>query len=198
MLALGPNRDHVIPEPQEIPEELRKWPNWVVWRYGGKRPDGSRPKVPLSRDSDPISITDPHNWRTFEEAYGELREAAEQSWWVPRGLGLVITGTGLAVVDYDGVLDKNGELVPEVDILADYINSDAKATYTEISPSGTGLHVWYASFPPAMNGRSSKLTLGKRKDGRRVGIEVYGSSDKRYLTVTGRRYKDAPLTLAEG
>lgn len=198
MLELGPNQRFIIPEPQEIPEELRKWPNWVVWRYGGKRPDGSRPKVPLSRDSDPISITDPHNWRTFEEAYGELREAAEQSWWVPRGLGLVITGTGLAVVDYDGVLDKNGELVPEVDILADYINSDAKATYTEISPSGTGLHVWYASFPPAMNGRSSKLTLGKRKDGRRVGIEVYGSSDKRYLTVTGRRYKDAPLTLAEG
>lgn len=198
MLELGPNQRFIIPEPQEIPEELRKWPNWVVWRYGGKRPDGSRPKVPLSRDSDPISITDPHNWRTFEEAYGELREAAEQSWWVPRGLGLVITGTGLAVVDYDGVLDKNGELVPEVDVLADYINSDAKATYTEISPSGTGLHVWYASFPPAMNGRSSKLTLGKRKDGRRVGIEVYGSSDKRYLTVTGRRYKDAPLTLAEG
>ena len=96
------------------------------------------------------------------------------------------------------VLDANGELVPEVDMLADYINSDAKATYTEISPSGTGLHVWYSSYPPAMNGRKSKLTLGKRKDGRRVGIEVYGSSDKRYLTVTGRRYKDAPLTLAEG
>ena len=198
MLALGPNQGYVIPEPQEIPEELRKWPNWVVWRYGAKRPDGSRPKVPQGRDGDRVSITDPRNWRTFEQAYGELQEAAEQAWWVLRGLGFVITGTGLAVVDYDGVLDANGELVPEVDILADYINSDAKATYTEISPSGTGLHVWYSSFPPAMNGRSSKLTLGKRKDGRRVGIEVYGSSDKRYLTVTGRRYKDAPPTLAEG
>lgn len=96
------------------------------------------------------------------------------------GLGFVLDGSGVVCVDLDHVLI-DGALVPWcADLLA-----SCPATWVEVSPSGEGLHVW---------------GLGTVGQGRRVsvdggGVEVYDRG--RYITVTGKRFDEAPTTMAD-
>ena len=91
------------------------------------------------------------------------------------GLGFAL-GDGIACIDLDHCLIDG--------VLADWavpIVRACRGTYMEISPSGDGLHIFgYA-------------TVGTGR--RRGGIEVYDRD--RYMTVTMRRYKRAPLVLRD-
>jgi len=91
------------------------------------------------------------------------------------GLGFAL-GDGIACIDLDHCLVDG--------VLADWAEPIVRAcrgTYMEISPSGEGLHIFgYAH-------------VGKGR--RRNGIEVYDRD--RYMTVTMRRYKRAPLFLRD-
>jgi len=41
-----------------VPEELRARPQWLIWRFGPRRKDGKRPKLPYSpRTLDAASVT---------------------------------------------------------------------------------------------------------------------------------------------
>lgn len=52
---------------ENVPQELKARPQWVVWKAVGEKPD----KVPYSaRDSPKASSTDLMTWSTFEEALG--------------------------------------------------------------------------------------------------------------------------------
>lgn len=91
------------------------------------------------------------------------------------GLGFAL-GDGIGCIDLDHCVDDG--------VLADWaaaILDRLPATYTEVSPSGHGLHIW---------GRIPE------RPGRRVGnVEVYSAG--RYITVTGNRWGDCPSTLAD-
>jgi len=51
----------------KIPEELRQIPQWVVWRLVDR--DGKKTKLPFDPVSgNPASTTNPHTWRSFDEA----------------------------------------------------------------------------------------------------------------------------------
>ena len=55
---------------ENVPQELKARPQWVVWKAVGEKPD----KVPYSaRDGPKASSTDLMTWSTFEEALGGLR-----------------------------------------------------------------------------------------------------------------------------
>ncbi|WP_236572277.1 hypothetical protein [Nocardiopsis sp. FR4] len=69
---------------------------------------------------------------------------------------------------------------------AEEIVNTAPATYTEVSPSGTGLHLWGT-------GTLERGWRIRRDD--HANIEAYG--DGRYITVTGNRYANAPNKLAD-
>ena len=145
-----------------IPPELTSRPRWVL-RQG---------KIPKQRSGAGASSTDPKTWTTFENA-----KAAYQAGGFD-GVGIVLNEDGLLAFDFDHCLDAAGRITdPKIEAYVQQLNS-----YTEISPSGTGLHVFALGTLPAQ--------------GRKKGpCEVY--SIARYMTVTGRRFSDTPATVNE-
>lgn len=93
------------------------------------------------------------------------------------GVGFVLNGDGVACVDLDHCVNPDGSLDP----WAREVLALAPRTYVEVSPSGSGLHVFgFASVGV----------------GRRLGlVEVYDRA--RYMTVTGRVFRGAPSRLAD-
>jgi len=143
-----------------VPTELRARQQWVLWRSEAR--DGKATKVPL-RVSDPsrrASSTDPASWASFEQALAAVGAAD--------GLGFVFSSLdGFCGVDLDGCVSEDGELEPRAAAIVERL-----ASYSELSPSGTGVHVLV----------KAELNGSRR---RAPGFEVYSSA--RFFTVTGRR-----------
>jgi len=121
-----------------------------------------------------LSINDSSKWASFEEA----REAE-----VGDGVGFVLNGDGVVCIDLDDCVE-NGQVSAEAQALIDSLPK----TFVEVSPSGTGLHIWgYGS-----------VGTGRRFERDGLKVEVYG--DGRYLTVSGKtlvKSKLAELDLRE-
>lgn len=108
---------------------------------------------------------------------GRLTDCRNQSAWLSfadvrraggDGFGFVLTDSDpFVVIDIDGAVDH-----PAVTALA---------SYTEYSPSGNGLHIWLA-----MTDKSPLPAV-------LANVEVYGEG---FITVTGKRYMDAPIKVA--
>lgn len=128
-------------------------------------------KRPVTVEGRAASVTDPATWASLDAATASR---------VGDGVGFVVGG-GVGCVDLDDALDSLGRVRPEAQALLDA----APNTWVEVSPSGRGLHVW--GLLPEGPGRV--LVVGGQQ------VEVY--SRDRYLTVTGNRFADAPLQLAD-
>jgi primase-polymerase (primpol)-like protein len=156
-----------------VPAELRELSQWVVWKRVPKG-GGKAKKVPIdARSGSAASPTSAETWCSFEEAVqGRLRFGVD-------GIGLVLTAADpYFVVDLDQCRDAgSGVLEPWAEALVQQL-----ATYTEVSPSRTGLH---------LIGRG-KLLPGRRRKG---SIEMY--DDNRYITVTGRVLDGAYRLVAD-
>ncbi len=148
------------PEPVAPPAELRHLPHWVMWRAEPRTGKAKPAKVPYhpttGRRAD---VSNPSTWGTYAQA-----SAAAAGY---DGVGFVLTPTDpFTAIDLDGCRDsRTGAVEPWAQEIVDRFSS-----YTEISPSGTGLHIWLrATLPP---------------EGRRKGqIELYNAD--RFITVTG-------------
>ena len=158
-----------------VPTELRALPQWVTWHYENR--DGKPTKPPISAKSNGKLLyaksNDPETWADFDTAVATaIRLQLE-------GIGLCLSADdGLTGLDLDHVLDPaTGELDP----LAAKLLKQFAGTYTEISPSGTGLRIWCFGQPQ----RSGKC-VGKIK-----WLEVYAFPSNRYLTVTGNHWADS-------
>jgi putative DNA primase/helicase len=151
----APNKRLLLVKVEGIPEELRVRPQWVVWKAVGDKLD----KVPYSaRSGRRASSTDLLTWSTFQEAL----EAYENSEYA--GLGFVFSSADpYTGIDLDNCVDENGEIALWALEIVRYFDS-----YTELSATGTGLHIIVRSNVP------------NRRKGE---VEVYSS--KRFFTVTG-------------
>jgi primase-polymerase (primpol)-like protein len=132
-------------------------------------------KVPLAVTGQKVTVassTDSSTWATYKTADRSPAGA---------GLGFVLTAEDrLVCIDLDHAM-VDGELSP----WAREIVARLPVTYIEVSPSGTGLHVWgYGEV-----GRGRKLRQGEKA------VEVYDRG--RYITVTRRPFEDAPSQLAD-
>ena len=138
-----------------IPGELKARPQWILWRAVGDKPD----KVPYSaRTGRMASSTDLLTWGTFQEAL----EAYENSEYA--GLGFVFSSADpYTGIDLDNCVAEDGEIALWALEIVRYFDS-----YTELSATGTGLHIIVRGNVP-----------NRRKDE----FEVYSS--KRLFTVTG-------------
>ena len=143
---------------ENIPQPLRGLTQWVCW---GGLPD--KPKAP----QDPKTLrmakcNDPTTWGSFDQAARRVGAGAQ-------GVGLEFAaGGGLVGVDFDHCLGPDGDLDPWVAGWVERLGS-----YTEISPSGTGLHVICRGTLP---GAAIK----------RPQCEMYDRD--RYFTITGNQY----------
>jgi Family of unknown function (DUF5906)/Primase C terminal 1 (PriCT-1) len=146
-----------------IPSLMRADKRWVVWRFSA---DGKKlPHDPRDPKGRAIDTTDEKFWVDYDTA-AKVVEAGGVD-----GLGFVL-GDGWAGVDLDDVRDPaTGVITPAAKVIVQALDS-----YTEISPSGTGLKLFI------------KAWLGKNH--KRVGLEIYGYS--RYFTVTGLHMADTP------
>jgi putative DNA primase/helicase len=140
---------------ENIPQELKARPQWVVWKAVGAKPD----KVPYSpRTGRRASSTDILTWSTFQEAL----EAYENGDYA--GLGFVFSSADpYTGIDLDDCVDEDGEIALWALEIVRYFDS-----YTELSATGTGLHV---------------IVRGEIPNRRKDEVEVYSS--KRFFTVTG-------------
>lgn len=120
--------------PEYIPEALKALPQWVGWKYGEPRPDGKRPKPPVDIHGRKIDPHDPANWLEFSEALAALEEEGS----LFEGLGFVLTeNDAYTCGDLDDCIDDQGKPNVEAQAILDQFNS-----YSELSPSGKGLHIW--------------------------------------------------------
>jgi primase-polymerase (primpol)-like protein len=156
-------RCRVAAHRRQPPAALRRLDRWV--RFA---PD----KRPLRTNGAPASSTDQSTWSTYSDAKASAAGV---------GVGFVLNGDGIVCVDLDHCVT-NGKLEPwATDILA-----GCPATFTELSVSGSGLHVW--GLGDVTKGRKLPAPDGG-------GIEVYGTA--RYIAVTGRRWSTSPAGLAD-
>lgn len=144
-----------------IPEVVRGLDRWVRW---------NERKVPLRSDwRGAASSTDPDTWSTYRAASTSAAGV---------GLGFVLNGDGIVCVDLDNCLE-GGHLTPDGKALL----GGCPKTWIEVSPSGTGLHVW------------GFADVGERGIGEPGRCEVYGWG--RYITVTGKRWRSSKGDLAD-
>jgi putative DNA primase/helicase len=140
---------------ENIPEELKVRPQWLVWHAVGEKPD----KVPFSaRTGRKASSTDLTTWSTFVEAL-EAYEHGEYA-----GLGFVFcSGDPYTGIDLDNCVSEDGEIAGWALEIARHLDS-----YTELSATGSGLHI---------------IVRGVVPNRRKGDVEVYSS--KRFFTMTG-------------
>ena len=144
--------------------ELRERRQWVSWDW--EQRDGKQTKVPYSPLTGRMaSSTNPETWANYEDA---VRACKEHGY---GGIGFVFTPEDdLCGVDLDGCLDpETGEIESWAQDIIEELDS-----FTEISPSGMGVHVLVRA----------QLPEGRNRKGR---FEAYDRG--RYFTVTGRHFE---------
>ena len=162
--------------PESLPEALRDIPRWMGTRFE-RRKDGKTDKAPYRVVTGlPVvkaDKTNPENWTTFEEAWGAYERGEVDA------IGFVFTkGDSFFVVDCDHVIDRESGEIDQA--AAEVVH--ALGSYTEISCSGTGVHVIGRGAKPEYAGcKSQKL---------RIGVEVYDTN--RFMVMTGRRMSGEP------
>ena len=164
-----------VPPPVDfdaIPAELRALRQWVPWKFVPNPKKPKPDKVPMGVNGYACSITDPRNFLTFDVARAALEPGGFS------GLGFCFTASDDFVgVDLDKVVLPDGTLTPEAREIVEALGS-----YTEVTPSKTGLHV-------ISRGKLSAKGHKKQLRGESE-IEMYDFG--RYFTVTGRHLSGTP------
>lgn len=152
-----------------IPEELKKLPNWVVWKA---KPDPKShsgvSKIPINpKTGGQAQSNNPETWTDFETAEIVSRDFA--------GIGFMFENSGYFGVDLDDMPDELAACAE-----GDYANTIGEFltnldSYTEWSQSGNGIHI-------ICKGR---LPEGARRKGK---IEMYDSG--RFFVMTGNAISD--------
>jgi putative DNA primase/helicase len=156
-----------------IPEELKERRRWVTWCLEERA--GEQTKVPYAphRDRKKARSTDPGTWADYPdaiEAYGQRGHD---------GIGFVFSPEDrITGIDLDHCRDpETGGLEPWAEEIVRELDS-----YSEISPSGKGVHIIvHGKLPPGGN--------------RKGKVEMYDHG--RFFTMTGRRLPDTPSTVNE-
>ena len=149
--------------------ELQPLNQWVVWR--GELEAGKRKKVPYNPNYRNVhaSVKIPKSWGSLPDALTALQSGNFS------GIGFMITPP-LVFIDLDHSFAKTTKTItdPQAQAIVRELNS-----YTEVSPSGTGLHILaYGQLP----GR-----------GIHTGIEIYGQ--ERFTTITTDHLAETPFTI---
>jgi len=149
---------------------VKELAQWINWRYEER--EGKLTKVPICPHTGELAaVNRPVTWGTYKEAVRAAKENRHN------GVGFVFTAEDpYAGIDIDECRDpETGEIEAWAQEIIEELNS-----YTEISPSGIGVHILVgAQLPP-----------GRNRKGR---IEFYDRG--RYFTVTGRHLAGTPHTI---
>jgi len=168
-----------IPEPYaSVPQRLKDQPNWTVWRLEKRGVELT--KVPYDAKTGKKAASNrPETWCDFATAV----RAAENPSNKYAGIGFEFGGSPFTSVEFDGTV-VDGVTDPYViETLKQFGNP-----YTEVSPSGTGLHAFVEGKLP--EGLKHKFGTGDH-----YGAEIYSTG--RYFTVTGVHHSGSGVPALE-
>src|SRR5215211_7390675 len=149
---------------------IRDRRQWLCWRTEER--DGEPTKVPYDPSTgEKASSTKPNTWTSYEKAVSVCKDDGYE------GIGFVFTPEDdLCGVDLDKCLNpETGEIEGWAQEVIGELDS-----YTEISPSGRGIHILVRGSLPA--GRNRKGPF-----------EAYDRG--RYFTITGRHLAGTPQSI---
>lgn len=143
---------------KNIPASLKQLKQWVCFKLEYNEKKGKYDKIPKDpKTGYNAKANDPATWSDYQTAVKAVGKYGFD------GIGFEFAN-GIFGVDLDGVV-KDGKLTPEAEDIIKTLDS-----YTEYSPSGTGVHIiCKGTIPP--------------KDRRKGNIEMY--SEGRFFTMTG-------------
>lgn len=156
-----------------LPQEVLDTDRWILWKYDTR--GGKQTKVPCKANGTPVSVNDEGNWMSMEEAYTTFQNTPHID-----GVGWVFhESDDIVGIDLDDVRDtETGQLSREAAEIVEKVNS-----FTEISPSGTGLHI---------------ITRGSLSDdfkNKNEPVEMY--EEGRFFTMTAEHVSGQPTEIRE-
>jgi len=162
----------------KFPQTLKQLPRrWILWRLEIR--DGAQTKVPYRTDGLRASPTNPNDWTDFETA---CRAFDPEKY---NGLGFVLRKEdNIVCIDLDGCIGDDGKISDKAMYIVKILNS-----WTEISQSGKGLHIFVRGTKPT---DQCKVTLNTPEI---KAIEVYDNA--RYIALTGNHLPGTPLEIME-
>lgn len=166
---------------KNIPQIMKALRQWLLWKSVQKE-EGKKPtKVPVSvKTLQACDVTNPENYAGFEEAYAAYQQNIDRV----SGCGFALSkGARITFIDIDNCLDENSQIFPWAQAIVDKFPK----TFTEISQSGKGLHLFVRGNLP---GPGKKINVPEGG-----ALEMY--DEKRYAAATGNVFQDAPLELVE-
>lgn len=150
-----------------IPDELKAIPSWVLWRLepGKKR---KLEKHPYSIAGKMASCSNPKTWSDFPSVVKEFKKGGYT------GIGFQLSSDNeIVCIDLDDK-ENTGKMETFLKLSREF-NS-----FTEVSHSGLGLHIWCLGKKPG-----SKC--------RREDFEIYEKD--RFIAVTGNQVEGSPNTI---
>ncbi len=145
-----------------LPKELCALKQWCLWRYedvGAAKPT----KVPYSVNGKPANVNDPLTWSSFEDCVRRFNAGGYS------GIGFIFSDSDpYSFIDLDDAEGDDAVLQRQLKVYHEF------SSYSEVSPSGKGLHIIVKGTVPAGRRRSK--------------IEIYSS--QRYATMTGNVYNN--------
>lgn len=182
-MATNPELPPILPVTVDgIPASMLDSPRWAPWRAVWNAKKKKYEKIP-HRAEQPVyglSTKSTRGWSSFHSALAVYRSNPDKF----AGVGYLVTGekvegaaanvfapAALTGVDLDHCRDAaTGEIAPWAAEVIAKLDS-----YTEVSPSGTGLRVM------VRGGVAEDIQDHQR------GIEIYGGTKARFVTITGQR-----------
>lgn len=178
-----------------IPEEIKKHPNWILWKLEVKKnkdgkaevdPKTGKPKktkIPYQVNGKWAKSNDPKTWSFFET----VKEIFLKGNGKYSGIGYVFDAKyGIIGIDYDDVYDPEKEEWLDNEAFEDILYL---ASYAEFSQSKKGIHVLVKGDLPE-DPRDAKKQ-GRRKNNR----EMY--KGPQYFAFTGLKIEEAPTEIKE-
>lgn len=145
-----------------IPYELKQLKNWCVWKFQER--NGKKTKIPFNAETGEFAKSnDKSTWSNYETAVNAEGVDGIGFFFEPPYLGIDIDD-----IDDDLHRYQHGD---KLDNIVNEFN-EAFKSYTEVSPSGNGLHIIV----------KGKIPGSRRRKGN---IEMYDSG--RFFTMTGKR-----------
>jgi putative DNA primase/helicase len=178
-----------------IPAELKRVQQWIGWM--GIIGEGQPVSLPGGQTTKPLKVqAKPHKLPINPRTGGLAASTRKTTWssftgattasreWLLTGIGFVFSDEDpYAGVDIDNCRNpETGEIAEWAWTVIQTLDS-----YTEVSPSGTGVHLILRATVPAGQGNQAKLNGGK--------VEIF--SRARYFTFTGVRVDGTPTEIRD-
>jgi putative DNA primase/helicase len=159
-----------------VPAELLNRSQWTNWKYETRK--GKPTKPPCDAQGNLCDAAKDPPAKSFVQALADLNMSWNNGGTLA-GLGFTFTADDpYCGVDLDKCRnDKTGALAPWSQAIVEKL-----ASYTEVSPSGTGVKIFLRGKLPGSRNRKDR-------------IEMYDQA--RFFTVTGQHVADTPTTVEE-